>query len=520
MPQFSNKLVKGHLQELFFIIIIKKYSTRMKFGNLLLMLTCMLMFSIDATSQVFRYVVATDGSGDYTSVQSALNACPDGQTSMIFIKNGTYNEQVALGTKTAASTKKISLIGESYGGVLITHSQSRASSGSPTYEDVCTVKLYATDFYAENISIQNAAGATGMAEALYTAGDRQIFRNCKVLGYQDTYRSKKGTRGYFKKCWLEGAVDFIYAGGTLFFDDCTINCVNGEGHIVAPEDSYTTKVSTVSGKTLKLGFVFRRCNITANSDVATGSYDLGRPWNINAGAYYLNCTLGKHIKPAGWATMGGNETTASFAEYNSLNPDGTPAVVSGRIGWSFQLQQYDADSILNTQKVYSTTYTTFFDPITTITPTAKPENITTNGSTISWSAVSGAIGYIVYKDGRYLGSVTGISYVDNSGNTGTYSVSALNTIGVLSDVATIATALSDVQIENIEITLNHQAITLSHCVEKMQLITTTGNIIAQNMNESILPLNNLFQGVYLLKIYDKGLSFTNKLIIGTDKNLF
>jgi pectin methylesterase-like acyl-CoA thioesterase len=220
----------------------------MKFHNSLLVLTCLLIGSLNASSQVFKYVVAIDGSGDYTSIQSALNACPDGLTSMIFIKDGTYNEQVTLGSKTAASTKRISLIGESYGGVLITHSQSRASSGSPTYSDVCTVKLYASDFYAENISIQNAAGATGMAEALYTAGDRQIFRNCKVLGYQDTYRSKKGTRGYFKNCWLEGAVDFIYAGGTLFFDDCTINCVNGGGHIVAPEDSYTTKTSSVSGK--------------------------------------------------------------------------------------------------------------------------------------------------------------------------------------------------------------------------------------------------------------------------------
>ncbi|MDD4968856.1 MAG: pectinesterase family protein [Paludibacter sp.] len=488
----------------------------MKIKNLLLILTCQLIFTINASSQVFKYIVATDGSGDFTSIQSALNACPDGQTSMIFIKNGTYNEQVTLGTKAAASTKKISLIGESYGGVLITHSQSRASSGSPTYEDVCTVKFYATDLYAENISIQNAAGNTGMAEALYTAGDRQIFRNCKVLGYQDTYRSKKGTRGYFKNCWIEGAVDFIYAGGTLFLDDCTINCVNGGGHIVAPEDSYTTKASTVSGKTLNLGFVFRRCNITANSDVATASYDLGRPWNINSGAYYLNCTLGKHIKPAGWATMSGNETTASFAEYNSMNPDGTPASVSGRISWSFQLQQYDADSLLNPQKVYSTTYTTTFDPITKSTPTAKPENLSINGSTISWSAVSGAIGYVVYKDGKYLGSVTGVSSVDNSGITGSYSVRALNSIGVLSEVATLATALSDVEMGNVGITINHQAITLSQRVEKMQLVTTTGNIIAQKINESILTLNNLSQGIYLLRMYDKGMTYTKKIILGTE----
>jgi hypothetical protein len=151
--------------------------------------------------------------------------------------------------------------------------------------------------------------------------------------------------------------------------------------------------------------------------------------------------------------MRGNETTASFAEYNSRNPDGTYTNVSGRNSWSFQLQQYDADSILNTQNVYSSTYTTTFDPITASTPTAKPEDLTINGLTLSWSAVDGAIGYIVYKDGKYLGSVTGVSYVDNSGNIGTYSVRALNSIGVLSEVATIATALSDIKMENVRITI-------------------------------------------------------------------
>jgi len=484
----------------------------MRYRHLFLIVSCLLIYSTNASSQVFNYVVATDGSGDYTTIQSALNACPEGQTSRIFVKNGTYNEQVTLGTKSAASSKKISLIGESYGGVLITHSQSRASSGSPTFEDICTVKLYANDFYAENIGIQNTAVA-GMAEALYTAGDRQIFRNCKVLGYQDTYRSKKGTRGYFKNCWIEGAVDFIYAGGTLFFDDCTINCVNGGGHIVAPEDSYTTKASTVSGKTLNLGFVFRRCNITANTNVATGSYDLGRPWNVNGGAYYLNCTLGKHIKPAGWATMGGNETTASFAEYNSLNPDGTPVTLNGRISWSFQLQQYDADSILNPKKVYSTLYTTVFDPITTCTPRARPENVTVNGSLVSWSAVSGAIGYVVYKDGKYLASPTDITFTDNPGSMGTYSIRAVNPAGVLSEVASIPTSLSDIQLNDPEIYVNNQSIKLNQPVDLIQLLSATGNIIAQNTNESELSLNTFYQGVFILKINTKGTVFTKKIAL-------
>ena len=105
----------------------------------------------------------------------------------------------------------------------------------------------------------------------------------------------------------------------------------------------------------------------------------------------------------------------------------------------FPASKYDADSILNPKIVYATTFTTVFDPIIKSTPPAKPENLTINGSTISWSATDGAIGYIIYKDGKYLGSVTGVSYVDNSGSTGTYSVRSLNSIGVLGEVTAIAT---------------------------------------------------------------------------------
>lgn len=487
----------------------------MKFHNLLLVLACLLIGSVNASSQVFKYVVATDSTGDFTSIQSAINACPNNARSIIFIKNGTYNEQVTLGTSTSTSTKFISLIGESYGGVIITHNQYRASSGSPTYADVCTVKLYANDFYAENITIQNTATA-GMAEALYTSGDRLTFRNCRILGYQDTFRTKKGVRCYFKNCWIEGAVDFIYAGGTIFFDYCTLNCVKGGGSIAAPEDryKYIPASSTTSGKDLNLEFIFRNCNITANSDVADNSFTLGRPWNINSGTYYLNCTLGSHIKAAGWSTMSGNETTASFGEYNSMDKNGMPVSTSGRVSWSFQLAKTDVDSLLTPAYVYEQiTSSTVYDPVSLCVSPTKPSIVITN-NTISWNALNDATGYIVYRDGKYIGSTTATSFTDTSG-TGAYSVRALNSIGVLSDAATMATAISEVKMEDVGITVNHQSIILNRNVDKMQLFTTTGILISQRTNASILALNNGPQGVYLLKIYDKGLTFTKKLILGT-----
>ncbi len=466
-------------------------------------------------STPFRFIVATDGSGDYTSVQTAINACPENERSIIFIKNGIYYGQISIGTKTTASNKIISLIGEYRDSVILTYDKSLNMVS--TFELATTFQIYAKNFYAENISFVNSAGNTGQALALYTAGDMATFKNCTLKGYQDTYRAKKGTRGYFKNCWIEGAVDFIYAGGTVFLDDCVINCVKGGGYIAAPEDryKYIAASSTTTGKDLNLEFIFRNCNITANSDVADNSFTLGRPWNINSGAYYLNCKLGSHIKAAGWTTMSGNETTASFGEYNSMDKNGVPLSTTGRISWSFQLAKADVDNFLNPVYVYAQLSTTAYDPESQCLSPTKP-SISYANNTISWDVLANAIGYIVYKDGKYLSSVTGNSYTDNSGTKSTYSVKAINSTGVLSEAATIATALSDIQMEEIGIRINHQFISLNRCVEKLQLSTTSGNIISQNTNQSITKLNNFSKGVYILKIQDKGSVFTKKLILGSD----
>jgi pectin methylesterase-like acyl-CoA thioesterase len=464
----------------------------------------MLFTSLIASAQPFRFIVAADGTGTHTTIQAALDACPDAVQSLIFVKNGTYNEQISLGSKTTASTKKISLIGESANAVIITHSQSRAATGSPTFEEVCTVKIYATDFYAENITIQNTAGNTGMAEALYTAGDRQTFKNCRILGYQDTYRSKKGTRGYFKNCWIEGATDFIYAGGTLFLDDCTINCVNGGGYIAAPEDAYATipKASTVSQKFIRLGFIFRNCSITANKDVTANSYTLGRPWNTTAGAFYLNCKMGSHIKSVGWTAMGGNETSACFAEYNSKDLNGNQLDMSGRISWSFQLPQADVDNLLTPAYVYGVSYTTTFDPINLCVSPTAPTNVSISGNVIFWDAVSGAAGYLVYKNNKFQAAVAETSYANISGESGIYSVTSISSLGVLSSPTSL-TAVSTVNESGVKINISGNEISFSEPViytiynlNGTRIATSTGFVIH-------LSTSNFSKGVYLLQLLDE-----------------
>ena len=313
--------------------------------------------------------VSKDGSGDYTTVQAAIDAVAEGETATIMVKAGTYEGMVKVGLRTKPSTKCISLIGEGMDKTIITAANGKNNIGSgKDVRDYATLAVFAPDFYAQDICIQNTGGkAAGQALALHMDGDRSTFYRCKITGYQDTHRTKKGVRSYYKECVIEGATDYIYAGGTCWFEHCTLNCVAG-GYITAPED--ITYYTTASDGTTKiwLGFIFNECTVTKASEVSDKSVSLGRCWGAEkCGSMFLNCQLNNIIKAAGWETMGGNDGTKSYyAEYKSKN--GTAlADVSNRISWSHQLTDADYEKVNTWAKVDAAccainTSLTAFDP--------------------------------------------------------------------------------------------------------------------------------------------------------------
>lgn len=471
-----------------------------------------LCICIFTNAQAFRYIVATDGSGTHTTVQAAIDACPNSERSIIFIKNGTYYGQTYLGTKTAASTKLISLIGESRDGVILTYD--KALPMVTKFEEATTFQIYAKDFYAENITFANTAGVSaGQALALYTAGDRATFKNCYLRGFQDTYRSKKGTRGYFKDCKIEGTVDFIYAGGTVFFDNCELHCLQGGGYIVAPEDAYQTipAASTVCAKILKLGFIFRNCNITAQAGVADNSYYLGRPWNVTAGAFYLNCKLGKHINPKGWKEWNGSETSASFAEYNSLNADGTPADVSGRVSWSFQLPEVDVTNLFTTAGIYARISSELYQPEPICVSPTAPTIISSAGE-LKWNKVNGARGYLVYKNNSLLAITTDTVFVDLTLNVGVMGVKTIGGLGQLSEKSTFATGLQNSTNDKFQIWFESGAFVSSQPV-RVEIFSLEGKLAFRSTDFSTKIPIQLAAGTYIIKSTDlAGFMVAKKLI--------
>lgn len=469
-----------------------------------LLFCCTLLFiSSISYAQPFKYVVSLDGTGTHSSVQQAIDDCPDNERCIIFIKNGTYNEKVSIGARNNPSNKQISLIGESAEGVVITSSEYRNSQGS--FYDIVTFQVYAKDFYAENLTIENAAGNVGQAEALFNGADRQTFKNCRILGYQDTHRSNKGARCYFKDCWIEGAVDFIYAGGVIFFDDCTINCVKGGGYIVAPEDCIKNirKTDTATGKFLHIGFFFRNCNITANDDVAEATYYLGRPWKENAGAYYINCLIDKHIKPEGWREWSGNETTATFGEYNSKDMQGNPLDVSKRVNWSMQLPEEDIDKLFNPEYIYNwIDAINPYEPLVVCTPASKPDFLSANGKELVWAPVQNAMGYVLYKDGKFLDAVSTTNYLDVTEGDGIYSIKSISSTGALSEavfVGDVSVGEDNLSDWNITISDNNIAWGIEASAGLYDLY---GNL-KEVMHGTQMNVSHIDKGVYILKLNDK-----------------
>jgi pectinesterase len=298
-------------------------------GVFIMVLSCF-AFVADAQSKA-DFIVASDGTGNFKTVQQAINAVPDfrkNQTT-IFIKAGIYKEKLVI----PKSKSNLKLVGEDALRTMITFDDYALKKNRFGEEMGATgstsVYIFADDFVAENITFENSSGPVGQAVAVRVDADRVKFLNCRFLGFQDTlYPFGEKSRQYYKNCYIEGTVDFIFGWSTAVFDECTIFCKKG---------GYVTAASTL--ETTSYGFVFLNCKITGDAD--ENSFYLGRPWRPFAKTVFINCFLDKQIKPEGWHNWNkpDAEKTSFYAEYNSTGPG---ANKTSRVSWSHQLTEAEA----------------------------------------------------------------------------------------------------------------------------------------------------------------------------------
>lgn len=302
------------------------------FPRILLLLALAFAAAVASAAPGTRtFTVARDGSGNYPSVQEAVNASPNypEKDIVIFVKNGVYREKLVI----PPTQSRITIVGESRDGVVITNSDYSGKTDSAgrkfTTFTSYTCLIQANNITCENITFENASGPVGQAVAMHVEGDRCIFRNCRFLGNQDTLLAAgESSRQYFVDCWIEGTTDFIFGPATAVFERCTIE---------SKKNSYVTAASTPA--TREYGFVFLDCTLIADS--AGRQVYLGRPWRLYASTAFIHCSLGAHIRPEGWHNWNKAEaeTTARYMEYGNTGPG---ADTAARVRWARRLTRREA----------------------------------------------------------------------------------------------------------------------------------------------------------------------------------
>lgn len=295
--------------------------------------------------------IAQNGTGDYVTVQEAFDAVPLNYTGkwIIHIKPGTYNERPTL----SKGKVNVYLVGKDALTTVITHNTyaGMAKPGGGTWgtSGSQTMAIEADDFIAVNITIQNtyvnskenaAINANTQAVALKTQGDRQSFYNCRITGYQDTYLGNSIGRAYFKNCYIEGNVDFIFGRQTVIFDHCT-TYVNRNGSVL-------TAPSTE--KTTLYGMVFLDCELTAPSTSYIDfdgntfqSFYYGRPWQQQPKSAFLRCSVPATLHEKGWTTMNGG-LNPIFVEYGCTGEGATSDRLTSRGNEGMVLTELESES--------------------------------------------------------------------------------------------------------------------------------------------------------------------------------
>ena len=289
-------------------------------------------------------VVSRDGTGEFRTIDEAIEVCRAfmDYTKVIYVKKGVYKEKLII----PSWLTNITICGEDRDNTIITwddHANIKMPVGGLDSEAAVkgkpmgtfrtyTLKVQGSYITLKDITIENNAAKLGQAVALHTEGDHILVQNCRLLGNQDTvYTGVGGTRVAFYDCYIEGTTDFIFGPSIAWFQNCEIH---------SKANSYITAASTPAGQ--KYGYVFYKCRLTADKDVV--KVYLGRPWRPFAATIFMDCELGKHIRPEGWHNWNNakNEETARYAEYGNK---GEGASTKNRVKWSKQLSKKEAAKV-------------------------------------------------------------------------------------------------------------------------------------------------------------------------------
>ncbi len=383
--------------------------------------------------------VAADGSGDYTSLQAALAAVPAGTAAaptVVLIKPGTYREVVS----SAKANVIIAGTSEDARDTVVTFDNANGTAKTAATCPVvvattcgtagsATVTLSGSGISVRNLTVANTFDSAAHPEignnntqavALRALGDRQVYRNVRLLGTQDTLMSDASgnitadgsgyPRQYYVESFIEGNVDFIFGRATAVFDRTTLHATtkNG-GTIFAPSSASRSH-----------GYLVTNSRIVADNDSATLA--LGRPWrswgdgtqpDVSRGQTVIrNTWLSGGIATAQpWVDFSPNVwTDGRFAEYQNTGPAATVNANRPQLS-DAAAQSATVTDFLGGTEGWNPTLDTAKD-----TAPAVPAAVTAAAGDgqvlLDWdeNIESDVVSYKIYRDGTYVGTSLTSSY--------------------------------------------------------------------------------------------------------------
>lgn len=355
------------------------------------------------SNSIYTLRVSRAAAGAYPTISDALEAAdqlyPDTEQPVtIHVDPGEYRERVEI------RRPHVTIEGETADSVRIVGglaAQMPSEDGSGQGGKLGTFRTYtmlvdADEVTLANLTIENDAGdgrEVGQAIALYADGDRLVVDACCIKGHQDTlflgplppheakpggfigpkqYAPRRVGRQYFRRCRIEGDVDFIFGGARAYFEGCEIRSLNRNMDV----NGYVTAASTPEGE--PYGFVFHGCSFTAPDGAAPDSVYLGRPWREWAQTVLIDCWLGRHIKREGWWDWNkpAAHETACYAGAILHGPAGDTA------GWVPWAHDFDATAAARYAREQVLAGANGWDPEGGSGDTVETADLSDNGRTV------------------------------------------------------------------------------------------------------------------------------------------
>ncbi|WP_406175715.1 pectinesterase family protein [Streptomyces canus] len=297
------------------------------------------------------------------SVQAAVDAVT-GPGWTIVVHPGTYREVVSIPADKAELTVR-GAVRDPRAAVII-HDNANGTQkpdGSGTYGTAgsATFTSAAPGLTVRDLTLANDwlradhPDITGtQAVAAYTYGDRTHFENVRLLAHQDTLFVETTAltafdRQYFRRCYIEGDVDFVFGRATAVFEECHF-------HTLQRDVGFTPKGMVFAPSTARAnpyGILAVRSRITSGAEDA--AYKLARPWvpSYETTAWpslvVRNSLIGPGIDPVApytnmreaypWQTM-------RFREYANSGPGAVISVPENR------LQLTAEEAAVHTRRTY------------------------------------------------------------------------------------------------------------------------------------------------------------------------